>query len=153
MSGAHRCIGPERKHCSFCGRGGIDVLVLVAGVAALICDQCSDDAAEIIMRKRARQRAAPVCPGDIGPLPLGTCLRRDIHLAILGEANDALGDTLAIAKALRGLALVCDSADACGKADAVAAGIEILRADIQRAYLEELHPDPPVCPVPKPEAA
>jgi hypothetical protein len=49
-----RRLGRARCHCSFCGRGGLDVDHLVAGPGVFICDGCVRDATELGAREPAR---------------------------------------------------------------------------------------------------
>jgi len=45
---------PEAVYCSFCGKGKSEVAVLVEGPAVFICDQCVEQAQELVRESKKR---------------------------------------------------------------------------------------------------
>jgi ATP-dependent Clp protease ATP-binding subunit ClpX len=69
---------PTQNHCSFCGRGEDDAMILISGIEGRICEVCADKAQEIIeqeLRKAGveppRGKSAPKKDGAYsGPLKI-----------------------------------------------------------------------------------
>lgn len=46
----------EILYCSFCGKSQNDVALLIAGPSVLICDECVDLSAAVVLSHRAKKR-------------------------------------------------------------------------------------------------
>ncbi len=51
-------------HCSFCGRGKDEVMILISGMESQICEMCVDKAQEIVENELHRHGGAPVPAKD-----------------------------------------------------------------------------------------
>ncbi|MBK9338173.1 MAG: ATP-dependent Clp protease ATP-binding subunit ClpX [Lewinellaceae bacterium] len=62
------------QHCSFCGRGKDDVMILISGMEAQICEDCVEKAGEIVEQELSKHegegKAAPKSSKYSGPVHL-----------------------------------------------------------------------------------
>jgi ATP-dependent protease Clp ATPase subunit len=59
----------EPYYCSFCGKSQHETIVLVAGPACFICDDCTDMCTVIVADARAKRRFQLRNITDVEPLP------------------------------------------------------------------------------------
>ncbi|MEO0008083.1 MAG: hypothetical protein RJA20_2279 [Bacteroidota bacterium] len=50
---------PTQNHCSFCGRGEDDTMILISGIEGRICEVCADKAQEIIEQELRKAGVEP----------------------------------------------------------------------------------------------
>ncbi|MFM8488544.1 MAG: ClpX C4-type zinc finger protein, partial [Bacteroidota bacterium] len=50
---------PPQNHCSFCGRGEEDAMILISGIEGRICEVCADKAQEIIDQELRKAGVEP----------------------------------------------------------------------------------------------
>ncbi|MBR1727241.1 MAG: ATP-dependent Clp protease ATP-binding subunit ClpX [Muribaculaceae bacterium] len=74
-------------HCSFCGRGEMEVLLMLPGLNGCICNDCAERAHEVAQEYLAQARSAHVDDIDIASLPKPDQIKEFLDQYVIGQDN------------------------------------------------------------------
>ncbi|MBR1474884.1 MAG: ATP-dependent Clp protease ATP-binding subunit ClpX [Muribaculaceae bacterium] len=74
-------------HCSFCGRGETEVLLMLPGLNGCICNDCAERAHEVAQEYLAQARSAHVDDIDIASLPKPDQIKEFLDQYVIGQDN------------------------------------------------------------------